>query len=92
MKRLEEWIVLTGAGVSIAALSFAAIYATCLPWYNDLSVRLKTLTFIDNVVRVDPDDKTVAGQQLVSEYKMIHKEIAKFNIQCAIVGLNIPKS
>jgi hypothetical protein len=92
MKRLYEWIVLTGTGVSIAALSFAAIYATCLPWYNDLRVRINTLhAFFDNVVQLDPDGKTVAGQQLVSEYKMIHKETAKFNTQCAVVGFNIPK-
>jgi hypothetical protein len=92
MKRLYEWIVLTGTGVSIAALSFAVIYATCVPWYNDLLVRLNTLhAFFDNVEQMDPDSKTVAGQQLVSEYKTIHKETAKFNIQCAVVGFNIPK-
>jgi hypothetical protein len=70
----------------------AAYYDRCSTWYQNLGIRLTILhTRFNQTVTADPMAVTVASDDLINDYREIHKETNRFNIECANAGYNIPK-
>ena len=71
----------------------AVYYDRCVTWYQNLGIRLTILhARFNNTVAADPMVVTAASNDLVNDYREIHEETTRFNLECADAGYNIPIS
>ena len=59
--------------------------------YEDLGYDTILHTHFNKTVTADPMAVTAASDDLVNDYREIHEETSRFNIECADAGYNIPK-
>jgi hypothetical protein len=83
MQRNEK-LVCMGSGLGVLVVILITQYSSCEEWYFDLGNRLETL-------HNQFDNNPNLRDGLIDDNRVIYQETSKFNTECSIVGLIIPK-
>jgi hypothetical protein len=94
LNRRGEATVLAGYILSFGFITLLTAFLKCAAdsrtdaaWYQKLGIRITILhTRFNKTVTADPMTVTAASDDLVNDYREIHEETNRFDIECADVG------